>query len=304
MASEGSPDPTAVSEPPAAAARRSEADVSPASASASDPAPGEGATSDPPLQAPVEAQAAATAVPAASGTPAPVRRAPSGRGQGPASGRPRQLVVGVAAVLVVVLVSLVAAALPGGDDDPSDNASAEDDDSAVDTTAADATTTTESVVPPTTPAPAPTPGALPPGWTLFTDPQGTYTIGLPPGWHVQPTSESYRIDLVDPATDSLLRVEWTGSPRPDAVQAWRDSEGGFAARHPGYQQISISRADYRDYPAALWEFRHGTDPSYHTGNLGFITHGRGYALMFRTPEAQWAAGQPTFEQFQQTFQPT
>jgi hypothetical protein len=42
----------------------------------------------------------------------------------------------------------------------------------------------------------------------------------------------------------------------------------------------------------------------HTGNLGFVTNGRGYALMLRTPEEQWAASQPVFEQFKQAFQPT
>ena len=61
---------------------------------------------------------------------------------------------------------------------------------------------------------------------------------------------------------------------------------------------------YRDYPAALWEFRHGNGEGLHTGNLGFVANGRGYALMLRTPESQWAAMQPVFEQFKQAFQPT
>jgi serine/threonine protein kinase len=307
--SEASPGPTAASERLSTAAPVPDTEVS--HATPSDPAVNEGVTSDVPVP---EAEPAApsipdpggsadaspaTAVHSASGAPVPVRRrAPSG----PVAGRQRQLVVGVVAVLVVVLVAVVAAALPGGggDDDPSANASQDDAPAAT-----DASTTTEPVAPTTAaPSPPPTAAGLPAGWTLHTDSLGAYTIGLPPGWHAQPTDSPNRIKLVDPATDSLLLVEWTATPGADAVQAWRDSEGGFAARNAGYQQIGISQAAYRDYPAAMWEFRHGTDPAYHTANLGFITHGRGYALMFRTPEGQWAAGQPTFEQFKQTFQPT
>ena len=54
----------------------------------------------------------------------------------------------------------------------------------------------------------------------------------------------------------------------------------------------------------MWEFRHGSGPVLHTGNLGFVTNGRGYALMLRTPEDRWEASQPLFEQFKQAFQPT
>ncbi|HEX5947757.1 MAG TPA: hypothetical protein VFY82_15840 [Acidimicrobiales bacterium] len=155
-----------------------------------------------------------------------------------------------------------------------------------------ATTTTEST------------GSLPEGWAPYADPQGTYTIGLPPGWRVQPTSEPTRIDLVDPATDSLLRIEWVEPPNGDPVGAWQSSAPGFAASNSGYEQIRIEPVSYRDYDAAMWEFRHGSGPVLHTGNLGFVTNGRGYALMLRTPEDRWEASQPLFEQFKQAFRPT
>jgi hypothetical protein len=54
----------------------------------------------------------------------------------------------------------------------------------------------------------------------------------------------------------------------------------------------------------MWEFRHGSGETLHTGNLGFIAAGRGYALMLRAPETEWSAVQPTFEQFKQAFLPT
>jgi hypothetical protein len=103
----------------------------------------------------------------------------------------------------------------------------------------------------------------------------------------------------------LLRVEWTASPGADAEQAWRELAPTFASRNAGYEEIGIGPAEYRDYDAALWEFRHRVDGTVlHTGNLGFVTAGRGYALMLRTPEDRWDESQVLFDQFKQAFRPT
>ncbi len=145
-------------------------------------------------------------------------------------------------------------------------------------------------------------GSLPAGWSAYQDPAGGYTIGHPPGWQVQPLTAN-RTDFRDPATGTFVRVEWTDTPGADAAGAWREAEPGFRSRNANYEGLGISPVTYRDYPAALWEFRHGSGATLHTGNLGFIAAGRGYALMLRTPESQWAASQPLFEQFKQAFQP-
>ena len=47
---------------------------------------------------------------------------------------------------------------------------------------------------------------------------------------------------------------------------------------PTTSRLASPRSAYRDYPAAMWEFRHGSGETLHTGNLGFIAAGRGYAL--------------------------
>ena len=114
-----------------------------------------------------------------------------------------------------------------------------------------------------------------------------------------------RYDFRDPATGSFVRVEWTGTPGADPAGTWRELAGSFRGSNPGYEEIGIAPVAYRDYDAALWEFRHPSGGRMlHTGNLGFVTNGRGYALMLRTPEEQWAASQAVFEQFKQAFQPT
>jgi eukaryotic-like serine/threonine-protein kinase len=221
----------------------------------------------------------------------------------------RRVPPALVALVGLVLVVAAAVAMPalsdgggepgdGGDAAGTDDTGAGDDDPAPpDTTAS-----------PTTEAPATTtpPGAgLPAGWAPFTDPTGTYTIGLPPGWRVRQTGADYRTDLVDPATGSFLRIEWTGSPGADPAQAWRDLAPSFASRSDSYEQIGIGPAEYRDYDAALWEFRHRSEGTVmHTGNLGFVTAGRGYALMLRTPDDLWDESQVLFDQFKQAFQPT
>ncbi len=222
----------------------------------------------------------------------------------------RRLVLVVAAVVAALLAALAIAALGGddqsGEEDPpaTDTPAATEPEPSDETTVAESTETTETV---TTAAPTTTtvaPGSLPEGWAPFADPQGAYTIGLPPGWEVRPTGTPTRIDLVEPTTGSMLRIEWVSPPNGDPAATWESSAVNFRANNAGYEQIRIEPVAYRDYDAAMWEFRHGSGPQMHTGNLGFVTNGRGYALMLRTPEEQWAATQPLYEQFKQAFQPT
>jgi hypothetical protein len=262
----------------------------------------------PPDPAPVVTPATPqVAEPVASPAPAPdsgVTPLSAAVDAAPAPATPRRrprpaLVVAGAGLLLAAVVAVPA--LVGDDGDPTG-----EPDSGAEAGAQAGAATTDTTAPGTT-APETTTtaaSALPAGWTPFQDPEGAYEIGLPPGWQVQPTDSPTRIDLVDPASGSLLRVEWVSPPNGDPVGAWQAAVPAFASNNSNYQEIGIGPATYRDYDAALWEFRHGSDPTMHTGNLGFVTNGRGYALMLRTPEDQWAASQPLFEQFKQAFQPT
>jgi hypothetical protein len=209
-------------------------------------------------------------------------------------------VLAAAAAVLVLLIVLVVALRGDGDDSArgeSPSSSAEPDATEQTTTVPETTTTTTEPSTTTTTAE----GQLPAGWTPFIDPAGAYSIGLPPGWQVRRTESANRTDLVDPATGSFLRIDWISPPAGDPVADWERQASGFAARTPSYQQIGIERVSYRDYDAALWEFRH---EGQHTGNLAFVTNGRGYALMLRTPESAWAGSQELFEQFKQAFRPT
>jgi serine/threonine protein kinase len=302
--------PVETAAPPSPARASSSTDAAAPPGSPDVGAAGEPASSRGEEVVPAEASGGDTAVhgaPQAADAPAPPGAEP------PPTAR-RRVPPALVAFVGVALVVAAAAAVPalsdggGGSDGDGEAAVTTDPPGADDEPAPPATTAPSTTVPSTTEAPtttAPSAVGLPAGWVPFADPAGTYTIGLPPGWQVRPTDADNRIDLVDPATGSFLRIEWTASPGDDAAQAWRDLAASFASRDDSYQEIGIGPAEYRDYAAALWEFRHRSDGTLqHTGNLGFVTAGRGYALMLRTPEDLWDESQVVFDQFKQAFQPT
>jgi hypothetical protein len=216
-----------------------------------------------------------------------------------------RLAVLAGVALVALLAAVAVAAVRGGGNDTAGSAGRASPPKAATTTTPPEPQSPTTAVPTTAPPPstaAPAAGGnLPAGWVPYHDDAGGYSIGYPEGWQVVPAGGP-RIDFRDPATGAFLRVDWTATPGSDPVADWRNQSVGFAQRHAGYQEIGIAPFTYRDYNAGLWEFRYG-DPQVHVANLGFVTGGKGYALYFSAPEDQWAASQPTLDQFRQAFQP-
>ena len=236
--------------------------------------------------------------------------APSRGYRAPEHPRSRLALLVAAAVVVLLLVAGISA-LTGGDPDdaasdggePEPSTSVAGDGAESSDSTAPASTTPTTAAPATTAAPPPAQvGVVPPGWTAYPDPSGRYSIAYPPGWEAVPVRGSIT-DFRDPATGSYLRVDWTDTPGADPAQAWRDLAVGFAGSHANYQELGIAPTVYRDYNAAVWEFRYGSGQTVHATNLGFVTGGRGYALLFQAPEELWASSQTVSEQFRQSFQP-
>ena len=215
------------------------------------------------------------------------------------------LLVGAAVVLLLGVAAVGALTRDdgGGNGAAAPPATTEaSNESATTPTTAEPEATTSTTAPATsTTAPAAAAG-VPAGWTAYEDPRGRFRIAYPMSWEVVPAGPSLT-DFRDPATGAKLRVDWTDTPGADPAQAWRDLAAGFARNHDNYQELGIAPTTYRDYNAALWEFSYGSSPPIHAANLGFVTGGRGYALLFTAPEDQWAAQQGTAEQFRQAFQP-
>jgi hypothetical protein len=145
---------------------------------------------------------------------------------------------------------------------------------------------------------------VPDGWVAFTDPEGAYTIAHPPGWSVARGRRDHTVFIRESGTGTYLLVEWTPDPKPDPVADWQAQSGYFESRHEGYEELRIERYTYRDYNAAMWEFRYRDGGTVlHAGNLGFVTAGRGYALYFQTREQNWSGSQDTFAGFREAFDP-
>jgi eukaryotic-like serine/threonine-protein kinase len=219
---------------------------------------------------------------------------------------PAVVIAAVAAVVALIALAAWAAAGDGGGNGgdetgggdasstttAANGAESEAGPTTASTTASTAATTTTAAT-----------GDLPDGWTRYEGPNGVYTIAHPAGWQAQP-GERGRVRIRDPESGSYLLVDWTDDPRPDPVADWRTQSEGFAARHEGYQEIRIEPFRYRDYNAALWEFRYRDQGvELHVANLGFVAAGRGYALYFQTHDDRWASSQGIFDRFRQTFRP-
>lgn len=145
--------------------------------------------------------------------------------------------------------------------------------------------------------------SLPEDWTTFTDDATGYSIAHPAEWEIVPgrgTAQS--VDIVDPETNSYMRIDWTDSPGDSAVGAWEAQAEGFASSHDNYEEIRIEEVEFRGYDAAEWEYTYSSgDTTLHAINLGFVTGDYGFALNYQAPDDAWDGLRETFEQMQASF---
>ena len=242
-------------------------------------------------------------------TRTPDTKAPAEPGTSSAGAWSRRRVavlVGVALVVAVLVGGWLALENRGGSPEglaATDTTSQTVAGGATGTTAAP-TTTAATTAPTTAPPTSAVAGAAPPpaGWETFRNEQAGYVAAHPAGWKVV-RRQGRAIDLVKPNSGTYLRVDWTPTPGPSALGAWRDYEPGFASGKRGYKRIRMEKTDYRGLDAAIWEYTYTEgNTRLHAVNLGFVASDqRAYALNFQTRETDWAAEQPTFESVKRSF---
>ena len=138
---------------------------------------------------------------------------------------------------------------------------------------------------------------VPADWSTFAIGDTGATVAHPPDWSAVPRGGG-ATDLVDPAGGRYLRLQYTDTPKDDAVEDWEAQSASFAQRHDNYNEISIQPYDYNGHEAALWEYTYyDGGAQLHAYNLAIVAGGRGYALNFQTRESQWAQSQQLWEQF-------
>jgi eukaryotic-like serine/threonine-protein kinase len=133
-------------------------------------------------------------------------------------------------------------------------------------------------------------GAAAPRWTSYSDPSG-FSVRLPPGW-ARTSSKPDDVQFTGPQPGFAVVVAWTDAPKPDALADWQQQAAVKAATDSSYRQISVSRASYRGYNAADWQF---TD--IYQGTLTrvidrtfIVRQGQlAYAVELSGPASQWPA---------------
>jgi eukaryotic-like serine/threonine-protein kinase len=126
---------------------------------------------------------------------------------------------------------------------------------------------------------------IPDDWQTMTGP--TYEVAVPPDWQERAASGN-RTDYVDPSSGAYLRVDHTDDPAPDPLADWETAAADFADRHDGYEEIRLERADYRDYDAAVWEYRYRDGgATLRAVNINIVDGDHAYALNLQSDEARW-----------------
>ncbi|MFG2053615.1 protein kinase [Micromonospora sp. NPDC048930] len=244
---------------------------------------------------------------------APVSPAPStGRaavipGTKPERNR-RNLLIG-ALVALLLLGLLVAVPLLNRGDDKGDDGGQP----AAATTGAPApTSAAPTSAAPSSAAPSPTPSAtpsatgfaLPAGWQLYEGPIG-FKVPIPKGWKARVRSADNSVVLYEVGgANRVLLIQWTPTPKKDAVADWQQQEPNRASRVDNYQNLGIKRCDwYRT--CADWDWLETRDGvRFHVRNRGVATaSNRGYALRWEVPASSWEADLASWNTIIKGFQP-
>ncbi|WP_432903248.1 serine/threonine-protein kinase [Micromonospora matsumotoense] len=304
-----SPGVPADSPPPgkaAAAAASASKAAAPAGADAAptskiSPSAGAGRVDPPPpgnptavLDAPVSppaGSAGVASVPVYDGTPSDHKR--------------RNLLIG--ALVAVLLVGLaLAVPLLTSSDDPGNGTPQADPTSAAASSAAP--TSAPAAPPPTSAPPSPTPSAtpsadpnaLPEGWEMYKGP--TFSVPVPKGWRRSVRSDS--VVITEPGGVRELLIQWTSSPKKDAVADWRSQEPNRRNYVNNYQYLDIKACGgYRT--CADWDWLESRDNTrIHVRNRGFVTAtNRGYGLRWEVAAKDWNANLDNFALITSRFVP-
>ncbi|WP_064744182.1 protein kinase domain-containing protein [Actinomadura oligospora] len=145
-------------------------------------------------------------------------------------------------------------------------------------------------------------GGAPAGYKTFT--RDGYSLSAPVDWQWTDSADGAP-KIQSPDGTSFLQVDitsWTTDASTPVLQARRQSRlAPGSSRLPGYHEIGVTPVSYQGVPAADWEFTFTRDARFHVVDRFVQIKGRPFALYFRTPEKNWAAGQKTRDTMYATF---
>ncbi|MFI6268203.1 serine/threonine-protein kinase [Micromonospora zamorensis] len=237
-------------------------------------------------------------------SPAGRAAVPTYGGTKPSNTRRNVLIGAVVALLLVGLVVIVPLLSKGDDKTPQAKPTA------AAATSAPPPTTAPAVPPPTSGAPSPSasatpsvdPNALPAGWKLHRDPAG-FALPIPDGW-VRSQVDGNTVVFNQSNGPGKLLVQWTSTPKKDAVKDWQGQESSRKRFVTNYQNLGIVGCDFWK-TCGDWEWLETRDGQrIHVRNRGFVTaSNRGYALRWEIAEKDWQANLPNFDRIAKGFVP-
>jgi len=159
--------------------------------------------------------------------------------------------------------------------------------------------------PPASVSPSASAAVVPAGSQTYRNPRYGWSVAQPAGWSAGQGITADQVDLRDPTTGRLLRIEIGAQAHPSAIADWYSYEPTFARQVSGYQRIRISPSDGgTGKQSADWEFtfRSGS-VTLHVLDRGVVDGKTAHALYWQTTDADWAASQPQFQQLAASFVP-
>ncbi|WP_368052510.1 protein kinase [Micromonospora sp. HUAS LYJ1] len=219
----------------------------------------------------------------------------------------RNLLIG--ALVAVLLVGLaLAVPLLTRSDDPENGGIPQATDPTSAAASSAAPTSAPAPPPPTSAAPSPTPSAtpstdpnaLPEGWEMYQGP--TFKVPVPKGWRRSVRSDA--VVITEPNGVRELFIQWTSSPKKDAVADWKAQEPSRRNYVSNYQYLDIKACGgYRT--CADWDWLETRDNTrIHVRNRGFVTAtNRGYAIRWEVAAKDWNANLDNFALITSRFVP-
>ncbi|MEU4336594.1 protein kinase [Micromonospora lupini] len=219
----------------------------------------------------------------------------------------RNVLIGALVALLLIGLVVIVPMLTKGDDNETPQAGPTTGAAA---TSAPAQSSAPAAPPPTTGPPSATPSAtpsadpnaLPAGWKLYRGP--TFSIPLPPGWSGRQTSKD-TVVFNQPNGPGILLVQWTPTPKKDAVADWKAIEPARRDLVTNYQLVGSIKACNWYRTCADWEWLESRDNTrIHVRNRGFVTAtNRGFAIRWEIAEKDWQANLANFDQVVKGFVP-
>ncbi|MEE1928003.1 serine/threonine-protein kinase [Streptomyces sp. TRM 70351] len=153
-------------------------------------------------------------------------------------------------------------------------------------------------------------GGVPAGYETVSDDLFHFSVALPEGWsrveiRGQKSGGLYAADL---GSVPSVQVDYSDSPKSDALLAWQKLEDAVRGTFTDYRQLSMKPVEWRDYPTvADWQFEHTRGGErMRSLNRGFrVDDGRGHAIVVTCKAAEWDGEECTTlrETVFETFQP-